>query len=135
MKRRTYAARAYQSVALAALVLAGCIPGTQEPPLQDRGQLSLSATAPATAQVGETVALAAQLTGADAGGTATFAWAQIAGPGIAVRSAATADAEFTAPSLAADADLRFAVKRRSTTRSPDRSPAPAATSTPSAARP
>ncbi len=74
--------------------------------LPERGVLETTATGPASAGVGETVELIATANGAE---PLYYAWAQIAGPGVSLRDAATARARFVAPSLPEERALRFVV--------------------------
>jgi cyclophilin family peptidyl-prolyl cis-trans isomerase len=73
-----------------------------------RGSLATTATAtPTNATVGQTVALAAQATGAT--GSVSYSWLQIAGPGVEIRTPNQAAASFAAPSVQADTTVRLLV--------------------------
>lgn len=89
----------------------GCLVGTPQdaapPPM--RGVIMTEATAPASAAVGETVALSATATADVDGGGIAYHWAQTAGPGVAILDADQATARFVAPSLPVDQTLRFLV--------------------------
>jgi cyclophilin family peptidyl-prolyl cis-trans isomerase len=102
------------SLALAALAQLdpqGCslTPQTPETTPTERGTITTSASAPASATVGETVALAATVTVDVDGGSIFYSWLQTAGPGVSIQDADQAQASFIAPSLGSGQMLRFLV--------------------------
>jgi cyclophilin family peptidyl-prolyl cis-trans isomerase len=75
----------------------------------ERGSLVTTATAVATASVGDTVQLTAAATANADSGTISYAWLQIGGPGVPITQAEQAQASFVAPSLATQQTLVFLV--------------------------
>lgn len=93
----------------------GCPPADlppEEPEPTERAVLTTMATGPAIAGVGQVVALAATVERRPDSGTISYAWAQIAGRGVALADAESATASFRAPSLPAAQILRFIVTTR-----------------------
>lgn len=83
-------------------------PPTEQPPVE-RNTIATQASAPESASVGETVALTAGATTDLEGGTVSYSWLQILGPGVSILNADQAEAGFVAPSLPSDQTLGFLV--------------------------
>lgn len=103
-------------LALVPLSPLGCPPAESPPPEEsvptERATLPTTADAPATATVGQMVALQANVQPLSDSGTIHYDWFQTAGLGVAIDNAEQAAASFIAPSLATAQTLGFTVTTR-----------------------
>ncbi len=98
-------------VCLAQVLPPGCsLSASNTPPVTPERQIiTTQATAPATANVGDTVTMSATATADVDGGGVSYSWLQTGGPGVTIVDATQYAASFVAPSLATDQVLKFLV--------------------------